>query len=369
MVAGLALLAGAGCVPDLAWLPDSSGLVYTTTDWPGGNPPLPAELNGRLMHYDLATKTARVVARTESDTIQPALSPDGKRVAVARVSLPRGRPATLRVVVYDLQGREVSRSQEFPWGEAPAGDVSVEKYAQLFWAPRGEKVIVFANQRTGICDLAADQVVTLGTAGPTIYGTTPIRPDGRGFLIAREGRKVGFVDWDGHETAIDVPTEGLDTREAETFRMPAALAWSRWEGDVAVVTWKGGELRIDTAQKTATVSKPEPAAWSLDGKEVQQLYTFPDGKTRLAVLYLMSYRDFRDAGLPTVRVDLLGPGEGQRRTLVEKTFHCGVYPSPNKELVALRYSTAGAQSGDRHRDLIRVVNQKGETVAEIDTGK
>ena len=43
------------------------------------------------------------------------------------------------------------------------------------------------------------------------------------------------------------------------------------------------------------------AAWAFDDREVQQLHTFPDGQTRLVVLYLMSYRDFRDAGLPTVK--------------------------------------------------------------------
>jgi hypothetical protein len=37
--------------------------------------------------------------------------------------------------------------------------------------------------------------------------------------------------------------------------------------------------------------------------------------------------------------------------------------------VALRYTAEAKKQGDRHRGLILVVNQKGEVVADIDTGK
>src|SRR5262249_30152201 len=84
VAAALALTAGAGCVPDVAWLPDSSGIVYTTTDWPATDRDAPPKRpNGRLVHYDLAKKKSRTIAETGTDTIQPALSPDGKRAAVA----------------------------------------------------------------------------------------------------------------------------------------------------------------------------------------------------------------------------------------------------------------------------------------------
>src|SRR5262249_45126169 len=106
-----------------------------------------------------------------------------------------------------------------------------------------------------------------------------------------------------------------------------------------------------------------------DDKEVQQIHTFPDGKTKIVVVYLLGPRDFRDAGLPTVRVDLVGPEPGTRRALIPETFHCGVYPSPNKELVALRYVSWSPAREDRPGDMIWVVNRKGEVVADIEVGR
>src|SRR5262245_61151427 len=160
----LALTTGTGCVPDVAWLPDSSGIIYTATDWPGSGPNAPKRPNGRLVHYDLAKKTPRVVAETGTDTIQPALSPDGKRVAVARMTWEKGNAPTLQVVVYDLSGKEVQRSKSFEWGDAPRSEVGFERYPQLFWAPRGNKVLVSAYKHSSICDLDADKAVMLGAA-------------------------------------------------------------------------------------------------------------------------------------------------------------------------------------------------------------
>ena len=70
------LLFAPGCVEDV-WLPDSSGLVGITLDH-------------TLVHYDLAKKTERVIAKhdwlhTDDDAFErPGVSPDSKRVALVR---------------------------------------------------------------------------------------------------------------------------------------------------------------------------------------------------------------------------------------------------------------------------------------------
>jgi len=367
----LAAFASTGCVPNIDWLPDSSGIIYTTTDWPDVH----AQLQGKLIHYDLKKKAARLIAKTESNTIQPALSPDGKRIAVARLNLawPLGRPPekgkqpTLQVVVYDLEGKEIHGSKPMAWGEEP-WDSEGERFPQLFWAPRENKVLVYANKRTGIYNLGNSQAVML-EAVPSIYGTSPIRPDGKGFLVAKKDETIAFVDWEGKESAIAGPAEKLNASEKEILNFPTAVSWSRWEGRVAIATWNAKELRIDTAKKTAELQNVDKAVWALDGKEIQQLYTFPGGKTKLAVVYLVSPRDLRQAYLPTVRVDLIGPEPDRRRTLIESTPFCGVYPSPNNELVALRCFTPDPKNKEEHPlDQIMVVNQKGEVVAEINAG-
>ena len=87
-----------GCLPTATWLPDSSGFVYTEG--------APAK---RLVRYDLAKGRPRVLVEdTEGDAHLPAVSPDGKRVAVAQ-----GKEGRLRVILFDLDGKELQRSQFF----------------------------------------------------------------------------------------------------------------------------------------------------------------------------------------------------------------------------------------------------------------
>src|SRR2546423_114378 len=65
------LLLLAGCVPVL-WLPDSSGFLYVSK-------------KGAAVLYDVASGKKKVVLeKLPGDTMWPALSPDGKKFAVAK---------------------------------------------------------------------------------------------------------------------------------------------------------------------------------------------------------------------------------------------------------------------------------------------
>ena len=89
----------AGCgLSDVAWLPDSSGFVYTTS-----------ENNEQLSLFDLSTRKEQVlVKKTESSTLWPAVSPDGKQVATARVVREKDVPEKMQIIIYDLKGRKAS---------------------------------------------------------------------------------------------------------------------------------------------------------------------------------------------------------------------------------------------------------------------
>src|SRR5437867_1417969 len=77
-VVALTLASLAGCVPTV-WLPDSSGFIYIKPIKVADEP------SGQLMHFDLAKKTSRVIVKdVGAATTWPALSSDGKRIAVAR---------------------------------------------------------------------------------------------------------------------------------------------------------------------------------------------------------------------------------------------------------------------------------------------
>src|SRR5262249_44661675 len=93
LVAALLLFAAlgtAGCLRGAAWHTDSSGIIYT-----GGKG------FTQLLHYDLTRGEQKVlVADTKAPTFWPAVSPDGKRIAVARVEIKEDKgPATVQVII------------------------------------------------------------------------------------------------------------------------------------------------------------------------------------------------------------------------------------------------------------------------------
>ena len=150
-------------------------------------------------------------------------------------------------------------------------------------------MLVYANKHSAMYDLGKDHFVMLGEAVPSIFGTTPVRPDGKGFLLANAENDVSFVDWEGKESAIAMPdVKKRNVRLYEILSAPAVRSWSRWEGDVAIATSGQQQWRIDTAKKTAVLRTVDKSESQSDGKVIQQLHVFPDGKTKLAVIYLQN---------------------------------------------------------------------------------
>src|SRR5262245_22606384 len=113
-------LALPGCVP-VTWLPDSSGFVYVE---PGNSKDFGPPGPGKLMHFDLKKKAARLVLdNVDASTQWPAVSPDGKRIATARIKGEEKKAKTIQIVQYDFDGKEVAKSKEFPWSKPPKEDV------------------------------------------------------------------------------------------------------------------------------------------------------------------------------------------------------------------------------------------------------
>src|SRR5947208_16198424 len=102
------MLGLAGCLPTgVAWLPDSSGFYYTDR-----------KTNAQLHFFDVKAKKSVVVAKnTNTNCAWPAISSDGKRIALANAvtppeikGLPR-LPTTIEIAIFDNQGQETKRTK------------------------------------------------------------------------------------------------------------------------------------------------------------------------------------------------------------------------------------------------------------------
>jgi hypothetical protein len=278
VVFALVLLALPGCVPGITWLPDSSGFVYVEQVKAKAPKEQPIR---QLMHYDIKQKASRViVADIASGTSWPAVSPDGKRIAVSRFNGNAKDGMTIQFTVFDFQGKQVKQSKAFPWS-MPGEPVANQ--AMLFWSPRDDMVVVSDGEKgsTGIYSMQADSLQVLPKTFPVIHGGSPIRPDGKGFLavsLAKDNTRLGFFDWQGKAEQIDFTN--LEALMPKTKRHPAEeagralilapmLLVTGWEENRAFVGSKRHQLySIDTGKRTIAVFEPFEAL--LKGKKVDK---------------------------------------------------------------------------------------------------
>jgi len=364
----LLLITCSGCVPDVAWLPDSSGIVYTVTQWPFMS--LEEDKNKKreeytqLMHFDLKSKAVREIAKVKGNTIKIAIRPKTQHMALIEFQK-ADIQTSMQVVLVDMQGKVVHRSKTFSWGKLVT-DSFTDNCFQLFWSPDGSKLLIcdtlICDTQMAIYDVKAGSILSLGQMWPMIFGSTPVIPDGQGFLASDKNSALFLVTWEGAKKPIEISPELLAGRPGQYIFSADAYCWSRWEGTTAVSMWRGKQARIDTVKKKATVRDVDSSVWSFKGNEVLQNYQFPNSRIRIVVLFKHSIRDFNDAGLQTCYVELHGPGPDQWKTLTPIISHCVIIPSPNQEFAALRYI-------DDKAEKIMILNKKGETIDLIEVGK
>jgi hypothetical protein len=318
-------LLAAGCVP-VGWLPDSSGFLYIT----GGEKP-------QVMHYDIGAGKKRVVLRElPAGTLWPSVSPDGKRFAAASLTRKgESKQWEVRVLVHDLQGKQVHSSPALLWREDEAKEAP---HTAVFWAKSRDKLVLHDwhdQPRSAIYDLEKKtfQVVE---GMPAVFGGTPLRPDDKGFLVWRQGKdedrlEVFLIDWAGKEQAIPLPEEvGNDTELKEVLQTPW-LGTAGWDGAVAQVAYKGALLRIDTEKKTSTLGKAPKDP--LEGKlPIVQRYDFAGDGARVRVVEAE-----KAGGTKLHRLLLWKPGAKQPETVLEvKNGHFHLSPSPDGKWLAVR---------------------------------
>jgi WD40-like Beta Propeller Repeat len=344
----LAVCAGAGCIPEnVAWLPDSSGFLFSRND------------GHQLVRYDLARRSQQVVVNdTQSRTHWPALSPDGQRIAVARAVTHADRSSTVEITLYDLAGKQLQRSRPLAWpvGTWNSGSETLGETA-LAWAPDGDHLVVYSDHERGHTagyDVKNERLTVIEATKPLVLGGSPIRPDGKGFLVAREKLDaLAFVDWDGKVQDIK-PQEAVEPDSPEAGLL--VLSWLHtggWDKDTGFLTRGTATWRIDTVKHLASYQPDGRPEGKTEPAGLREQFVFENG----TVVRIVEVEEGQGAEKRrSVRVETLKAGERTPKVIVSEgdLFTC-LFPSPSKELVAVR-------SGSEH---ILVLNSKVEVVAEI----
>jgi dipeptidyl aminopeptidase/acylaminoacyl peptidase len=358
-------LTASGCIPGVTWTPDSRGFYFT-----GGKD------YQTLYFFDVAARKAKpVVADTGGLTQWPAVSPDGKRVAVV-VPAEREGKKQYRVVAYDPEGKEVQRSRPFPLGpQAPGKDAPKSQVPiWLFWAPKGQgdKVLLQMSNSCGVFDLKENRFTDLGDHLLWVFADSPARPDGKGFLALKPALQKGepftaaFFDWQGKKRPIDlIDPEGKwnspASRTASTLQVFPYLFPSRWQDGVATARGGGLELAVDTGKGTATLTQARPER-NADARVIRQEYRFGKDGVRVRVVEL---GDDPKQDVP-LRIEVLPPGAAAK-VLAEKATLTTLIPSPDGKTLAIRY--LAGNPGQATTDRVTVINAQGEVLADLDAMK
>ena len=363
-----ALLLGClcGCVPTGVWLPDSSGYLYTA-----------GKDGTHLMVYDVAKGTARFLVKSDKwGAAVPAVSPDGKQIGLARFTQ-LGEAPRVQITVYDLSGKEVQRSESFPWKDPQQAFESdgPKPQPQLYWSPSGDKLLLLAGDRPTIYDLKKKTQTRLLERLPMVIGNKLSRPDGKGFLLG--GGSLHYIDWSGEDNKIALKNFTLNAdQDVNLAAMALAphIYSTKWDGDAALIRWSTRQMRIDTKKLEATLEEVK-AEQTADKKTIQQSFSFGKDGPTVRVVELVA-RDFdnknerTDGGYGQFRIELLKPGEAKPKVLVEKFAGCTqLLPSPNQKLLVIECGVSPFQEKAALKRLILLVNARGEVLTEIDALK
>jgi len=357
-------------------MPDSSGFFFTD-----------GEKRDQLLFFDVATKKARVVvADTKAPgVVWPALSPDGKEIALMRVSGPKEKP-NAQLVFFSPDGKELRKSKEFavPFDpkSQPNKSVNDQPVFQLYWSAKPNKILISASGQAVIYDVATDNfIVTEGLLHT--FGNSPFRPDGKGFLALQTPKappggqpdlnfKPALFDWEGKaeefKMSEQVPKADFgegDLRPLILFFAPG-MHRSRWEEGAAVSELGTLQLRYDLAKKVLD-GKVIAGEKTADGKFVFNSETLAGGKVKVQVVDLGNPKklDFGgkkdEAPKPDYRLEIIK--EGQKPVVVREDLDfCNLMLSPDGKYVAVSCLLPSPPNAGLGRAVLLVVDSRGEVI-------
>jgi hypothetical protein len=342
-----------GCVPGITWLPDSSGFVYV----PGHN-------GEKLVHFDLTTKKQRTLISDEKlKTLWPAISPDGKNIAVAKLTRDKKKGDTLQICIYDLNGTSKKQSKVFSLPKVDKGDEHCS--AELFWGPPDNKILVSSDPMSvGIYDVKTDELKVLKDSSAVAIGGKPARPDGKGFLVAKWRDKsctgISWVDWDGKEQPFTVKPKIGDGDDKTDMLLWPYMFTSSWQGAKAQLSSSKIRFEIDTDKLLCKISSLDPGEPNGENL-VRQQFAFPNSP--LVVRVLDWTKQVKGVDQHLSRLELVDTRQNKIQKLVENEKANALFPSPDGKLIAVRL-IGGNQPAD-DADMILVLDSSGQILAKV----
>ena len=369
LLPALLALAAAGCLPNATWLPDSSGFVYT-----GG------KNKDALYLYDLEKKEPRVLVEKGAGPAWPAVSADGKRIAVV-LRKDDGTTVALEVIVFDRDGKELHHSAKLEWTARQTAGTDDKTAPQAFWVPGQDQLLVYSDGKTGVYDLKTKSIVKHEMIIST-FGASPILPNGKGYLSYDKEGEGGLVvvDWDGKEKKIELtPKDALNTFGNNDSPLQGMLYFplmhaSRWDGPAAVVSWNDVRVKIDPDKASGAVEKFKPAL-SEDKKVIQQQVRLVGGGVVRAAELTKRYTADRGQGDPpfgSYRVEVLKQGAKEPKTLMDGAGFYMIYPSPDGKKAVVKCSKsleAIFTDSNPEQDSLFLIDGLGDVAAKIDLAK
>ena len=138
---------------------------------------------------------------------------------------------------------------------------------------------------------------------------------------------------------------------------------SRWDGDVAELSWSNLNLRFDTAKREAREREVEPKE-TADKKPIQHQHEFPGGaKVRLVELKARKYQGEDSLGL--YQLEGLKPGEKRPEVILAKCLVAQFLPSPDRKFLLMDCLTGLGNKLNNMEPRLIVVDAKGKVVADM----
>jgi hypothetical protein len=238
-----------------------------------------------------------------------------------------------------------------------------------FWSPKNDMVVVTDGSESGIYNVKTDSLKVIVKSTAVIHGGTPIRPDGKGFLLLRgekDDQRMVFMDWEGKDQKIDadafvaiIPKDKSPGSPIATTMLAALLLPSGWDGDAAWVGFKRDKATyaVDTAKKKIEFTEGFKALMPSDQKNDPPPIRFDFGGD-----ITVKTVQIKEQQATFNKVVAVNNKTKKEETLLDKGPGMAIFlPSPDGNYLALCLTGIGPGQ----EDLILVINNQGELVSKL----